>query len=58
MDEPWFERLEEARSKIEQWRVEYNESRPHSALGKETLEAFKKNWQEARGANEAGFLAL
>jgi len=28
----WFETLEEAKAKIEAWRVEYNESRPHQAL--------------------------
>ncbi len=35
----WFESIEEARRKIEQWRVEYNEHRPHSALGQETPSA-------------------
>ncbi len=29
----WFESLEEARRIIEHWRVEYNETRPHSSLG-------------------------
>ena len=29
----WFESLTEARRLIEQWRVEYNEMRPHSSLG-------------------------
>jgi putative transposase len=29
----WFETLAEARCLIEAWRVEYNESRPHMALG-------------------------
>jgi putative transposase len=28
----WFLSIEEARAKIESWRVEYNEFRPHSAL--------------------------
>jgi len=28
----WFESIDEARAKIEAWRVEYNESRPHQAL--------------------------
>ncbi len=28
----WFETIDEARAKIEAWRVEYNESRPHQAL--------------------------
>ena len=29
----WFESLEEARETIEAWRTDYNEHRPHSALG-------------------------
>ena len=28
----WFETIDEAKAKIEAWRVEYNESRPHEAL--------------------------
>jgi putative transposase len=29
----WFESLEEARGTVESWRIDYNEHRPHSALG-------------------------
>ncbi|KVE30699.1 integrase [Burkholderia sp. TSV86] len=29
----WFTSLTDAKEQIEQWRVEYNESRPHRALG-------------------------
>jgi putative transposase len=29
----WFETLAEARRPIDAWRIEYNESRPHMALG-------------------------
>jgi transposase InsO family protein len=58
LDQHWFETLEEARSKIEQWRVEYNEARPHSALGNKTLGAFDRNWQQTREPNEAEFLTL
>ena len=32
----WFETLDEARRKIEAWRVEYNESRPHQGIGEMT----------------------
>jgi len=28
----WFRTIDEAREQIEQWRIEYNESRPHRAL--------------------------
>ena len=30
----WFESLDEAKAKIEAWRSDYNESRPHQALGR------------------------
>lgn len=50
-----FESIEEARRKIEQWRVEYNEYRPHSALGQETPSAFEQQWQRSRGRREAFF---
>ena len=29
----WFDTLAQAREMIEAWRIEYNESRPHMALG-------------------------
>jgi putative transposase len=32
----WFETINEARSLIEAWRTDYNESRPHMALGNKT----------------------
>jgi putative transposase len=38
----WFENLWDARRKIAAWRVEYNEERPHSALGYQTPAAFAR----------------
>jgi putative transposase len=32
----WFQTIDEAKAKIEAWRVEYNESRPHQALNELT----------------------
>ncbi len=32
----WFLSLEDARAKIEAWRIEYNDFRPHSSLGNMT----------------------
>ena len=29
----WFMSLDDARSKLEEWRRDYNEVRPHSAIG-------------------------
>jgi putative transposase len=36
----WFSNLWEARGKVESWRREYNQTRPHSSLGYQTPEAF------------------
>jgi len=58
LNQNWFESIEEARSKIEQWRVEYNEYRPHSALGQQTPSAFEQEWQRSRGARETRFLTF
>jgi putative transposase len=35
-----FLSIEDARTKIEAWRQEYNEFRPHSSLGEKTPEQF------------------
>jgi putative transposase len=32
----WFESIEEAKARIEDWGRDYNESRPHQALGQRT----------------------
>ena len=40
LNENWFMSLEEARMKIEAWRRDYNQVRPHSALGYQTPEEF------------------
>ena len=40
LNEQWFLTLADARQAIEAWRREYNEVRPHSALGHPTPRAF------------------
>jgi hypothetical protein len=40
LNEHVFVSLDDARSKIEKWRVEYNRERPHSSLGNLTPEEF------------------
>jgi hypothetical protein len=40
LNENWFLSLQEAREKIEAWRRDYNQVRPHSALGYQTPEDF------------------
>jgi putative transposase len=39
----WFLSLEDARDKIETWRVDYNEYRPHSSLNYKTLSDFARS---------------
>jgi putative transposase len=41
----YFPSLDNARHTIEAWRKEYNEERPHSAIGYQTPEAFKLAWE-------------
>ena len=36
LNQHWFGDLEEARKEIETWRQDYNQQRPHSALGYRT----------------------
>jgi putative transposase len=36
----WFLSLDDARQKIEAWRLEYNDWRPHSSLGNQTPSTF------------------
>ncbi len=44
----WFLSLSEARDRIEQWRREYNEDRPHMALGGLTPRAYAAQANQAR----------
>ncbi len=37
----WFVSLDDARQIIEAWRIDYNEVRPHTALGNQTPAAYK-----------------
>lgn len=40
LNENWFLSLEDARRTIEEWRIDYNENRPHSSLGNLTPNEF------------------
>jgi putative transposase len=44
----WFLSMADARDRIEEWRHQYNEDRPHSALGNLTPNAFADQASEAR----------
>jgi putative transposase len=57
LNENWFLTLQEAREKIEMWRRDYNQVRPHSALGYQTPEEFAA-WAAARGASPPTPLAF
>ena len=52
LNENWFLSLEDARSKVEAWRQEYNNERPHSALGNQAPARFALASQA--GATAAG----
>ena len=42
LNQHWFKDIEDARRKIETWRLDYNRFRPHSALGYQTPAEFAK----------------
>ena len=48
LDTHWFETLAEAKESIEAWRQEYNDSRPHRALGERTPNEFAKGIAASR----------
>jgi putative transposase len=45
-----FLALSDVRDKLTRWREDYNQVRPHSALGDSAPAAFARSWQEARSA--------
>ena len=45
LNENWFPDLADARRIIEAWRIDYNTTRPHSALGYATPEEFASSVQ-------------
>jgi putative transposase len=50
-----FTSIDDARTKIEAWRIDDNARRPHSSLGHLTPNEFVAQRQAERAANEAGF---
>lgn len=45
LNEHWFLDLQDAREKVEVWRIDYNASRPHSSLGNLSPEEFIERYQ-------------
>jgi len=39
----WFANLNDARWKVQQWRLDYNSVRPHSSLSYRSPEAFRRS---------------
>ena len=55
LNQHWFVSLEEARTTIEAWRVDYHTERPHSALHCQAPAVYRAAWlqsQEIRTAND------
>jgi len=46
LDQSWFISINDAQAKIENWRLDYNESRPHSSLGNRSPNDFLNNWNQ------------
>ena len=57
LNQHWFLTLKEAREISEQWRIDYNDVRPHGSLGHMTPSEYSAIWKENR-EQEAGFLNL
>lgn len=50
LNEHWFLSLREAREIIEDWRVDYNQVRPHSSLGYQTPLEYARQRQDENGS--------
>jgi putative transposase len=48
LNQHWFASLEEVRTIVEGWRIEYNTERPHRALGQQTPAAWEAAWVPAQ----------
>ncbi len=53
LNEHWFLSLADARRIIEDWRIDYNQNRPHSSLGNLTPEEFLADY--TKRLETAGF---
>jgi len=58
LNENYFLCLDEAKDKIEEWRIEYNTFRPHSSLGYKTPEEFLKDCEQEQLSKNARGLSL
>jgi putative transposase len=58
LNENYFIDIQEAKKVIEEWRIEYNTFRPHSALGYKTPEEFTKEHEAKKSAKTTPELSL
>ena len=58
LNEHWFWNLAEAREVIEAWRMDYNETRPHSSLGNLTPSEYAEKFFGANPLGGSGFVVL
>lgn len=58
LNQHWFESLEEAKSVIEKWRIDYNNERPHSSLGFQTPSEYVIKWKTEQITEQGSFLTL
>ena len=54
LDQHWFVSLEDARTIIEAWWVEYNAERPHTALNNQAPAVYRANWERQQHLRETG----
>lgn len=50
LNQHWFVSIEDAQQKIENWRIDYNENRPHRSLENQTPSAFLTSWNQNKTA--------
>jgi len=58
LNQHWFLSLEDAKSKIEAWKDDYNKERPHSSLRNKTPEEFVSALEKAETGQKSGFFAF
>jgi putative transposase len=54
LDQQWFVSLADARNCLEEWRRDYNTTRPHTALSNQTPAAYAAGWREQQANREIG----
>ena len=53
LDQHWFTSVEDAANTLEEWRQDYNQHRPHSALKDQTPHEFEAAWHREKQQNKA-----